>query len=215
MIIGVIKPKGLTSHDVVEKIRKITGEKRVGHGGTLDPFAEGILVIGITRESTKKLGEILKNTDKEYVATVELGKTSTTGDPEGEIKESGNAEDIKREEVQRVLERFRGEIEQTPPRYSAVKVGGIPAYKKAREGEQVELGKRKVEVKELEILEFSPPTLKIRTVVSSGTYIRSLVEDIGRELGTGAYTKELIRTKVGEFTLNKSKTLSQLKLASL
>lgn len=214
MIIGIKKPKGMTSHDVVDEVRKITGEKRVGHGGTLDPFAEGVLVVGISRESTKKLQEILKNTDKEYVARAELGKTSTTGDPEGEIMETADISKIKKigeGEIEKVLERFRGEIEQTPPSHSAIKIGGIPAYKKARKGEKVELKKRKVLIKGLELAEFDPPTLTIKATVSSGTYIRSLVEDIGEALGTGAYTKELTRTRVGEFRLENSKTLDELK----
>ena len=214
MIIGVIKPSGMTSHDVVNKIRTITGEKRVGHGGSLDPFAEGVLVIGISRESTKQLQDILKNTGKEYIAVMELGKISTTGDPDGKIEESDNREDvskISKADFKEVLKTFVGEIEQTPPDYSAIKINGVPAYKKARKGEQLALKKRKVLVKKLELVNFSSPLVKIRAVVSSGTYIRSLVEDIGNALGVGAYTKELIRTRVGKFTLKESKTLEELR----
>ncbi|OGY60872.1 MAG: tRNA pseudouridine(55) synthase TruB [Candidatus Colwellbacteria bacterium RIFCSPLOWO2_12_FULL_46_17] len=214
MITSVVKPRGITSHDVVNEIRKITGERRVGHGGTLDPFAEGVLVIAISRESTKKLGEILLGADKEYLATIELGKTSSTGDPEGKIQETtGNSalRKITERDVENVLNRFRGQVTQTPPVYSAVKVRGIPAYKRTRAGEKVTLKKRKVFVKELELVEFDPPLIKLRTVVSSGTYIRSLAEDIGKALGVGAYTKELIRTRVGSFLLENSKTLQELK----
>lgn len=214
MITSVVKPRGITSHDVVNEIRKITGERRVGHGGTLDPFAEGVLVIAISRESTKKLGEILLGADKEYLATIELGKTSSTGDPEGKIQETtGNSalRKITERDVENVLNRFRGQVTQTPPVYSAVKVRGIPAYKRTRAGEKVTLKKRKVFVKELELVEFDPPLIKLRTVVSSGTYIRSLAEDIGKALGVGAYTKELIRTRVGSFLLEDSKTLQELK----
>lgn len=213
MVIGVNKPKGITSHDLVNRIRRITGERRVGHGGTLDPFAEGVLVVGITRESTRKLHEILKNTDKEYIGTLVLGKTSTTGDPEGDITDTGKdgiLTKITEENIRETLKKFTGEIKQTPPAYSAVKVKGVPAYKRARKGENVNLGKRKVRIKELELIEFTPPALTIRTVVSSGTYIRSLAEDIGEALGTGAYLKELTRTRVGDFTLENSKTLKQL-----
>lgn len=213
MVIGVNKPKGITSHDLVNRIRRITGERRVGHGGTLDPFAEGVLVVGITRESTRKLHEILKNTDKEYIGTLVLGKTSTTGDPEGDITDTGKdgiLTKITEENIRETLKKFTGEIEQTPPAYSAVKVKGVPAYKRVRNGENVNLDKRKVRIKELELIEFTPPALTIRTVVSSGTYIRSLAEDIGEALGTGAYLKELTRTKVGDFTLENSKTLKQL-----
>jgi len=214
MIIGIKKPSGITSHDVVDKVRKITGERRVGHGGTLDPFADGVLVIGISRESTKNLGDVLKNSEKEYIATVELGKTSTTGDPEGEIKETVKRTDVLalgKKDVEKILENFRGEIEQKPHAFSAIKINGTPAYKMSRRGEKVDLEKRKIYIRSLEILDFDPPILKIKAVVSSGTYIRSLVEDIGETLGVGAYTKSLTRTRVGNFKLEDCKTLDELK----
>ena len=213
MILNIKKPKGISSHGVVGRIRKITGEKRVGHGGTLDPFAEGVLVIGVGRESTKKLGVILKGTDKEYLATIELGRTSTTGDSEGELRRAVEEEvvlQIKRETIEKALLKFRGEIPQPPPIYSALKVQGQPAYRLARAGKNFVLRKRKVRIKELEILEFVPPRLKLKVVVSSGTYIRTLAEDIGRALGVGAYLKELLRTRVGQFKVEESKTLEEL-----
>ena len=213
MILNIKKPKGISSHGVVQKIRKITGEKRVGHGGTLDPFAEGVLVIGVGRESTKKLGEILKGTDKEYLATIELGRTSTTGDSEGELHavvDEETVSEIKREEIEQTLAKFRGEIEQTPPLYSALKIQGQPAYRLARAGKNFVLPKRKVKIKELEILGFAPPLLKLKIAVSSGTYIRSLAEDIGKDLRVGAYLKELLRTRVGQFKVEESKTLEEL-----
>ena len=213
MILNIKKPKGISSHGVVQKIRKITGEKRVGHGGTLDPFAEGVLVIGVGRESTRKLGEILKGTDKEYLATIELGRTSTTGDSEGELHavvDEETVSEIKREEIEQTLAKFRGEIEQTPPLYSALKIQGQPAYRLARAGKNFVLPKRKVKIKELEILGFAPPLLKLKIAVSSGTYIRSLAEDIGKDLRVGAYLKELLRTRVGQFKIEESKTLDEL-----
>ena len=213
MILNIKKPKGISSHGVVQKIRKITGEKRVGHGGTLDPFAEGVLVIGVGRESTKKLGVILKGTDKEYLATIELGRTSTTGDSEGELHavvDEETVSEIKREEIEQTLAKFRGEIEQTPPLYSALKIQGQPAYRLARAGKNFVLPKRKVKIKELEILGFAPPLLKLKIAVSSGTYIRSLAEDIGKDLRVGAYLKELLRTRVGQFKIEESKTLDEL-----
>ena len=213
MILNIKKPKGISSHGVVGRIRKITGEKRVGHGGTLDPFAEGVLVIGVGRESTKKLGEILKGTDKEYLATIELGRTSTTGDSEGELHavvDEETVSEIKREEIEQTLAKFRGEIEQTPPLYSALKIQGQPAYRLARAGKRFVLPKRKVKIKELEILGFAPPLLKLKIAVSSGTYIRSLAEDIGKDLRVGAYLKELLRTRVGQFKVEESKTLEEL-----
>ena len=213
MILSIKKPRGISSHGVVQKIRKITGEKRVGHGGTLDPFAEGVLVIGVGRESTRKLGEILKGTDKEYLATIELGRTSTTGDSEGELHavvDEETVSEIKREEIEQTLAKFRGEIEQTPPLYSALKIQGQPAYRLARAGKNFVLPKRKVKIKELEILGFAPPLLKLKIAVSSGTYIRSLAEDIGKDLRVGAYLKELLRTRVGQFKIEESKTLDEL-----
>lgn len=208
MILNIYKPPGMTSHDVVDEVRKITSERRVGHAGTLDPFAEGVLIVGVGRESTKKLGKIAKNTEKEYIATIELGKVSTTGDPTGTIKDVGRPLDVRRQDIEMVLEKFKGEIEQTPPKYSAIKIKGKPVYKYAREGKEVELAKRKVKIYELELLEYNPPMLKIRAVVSAGTYIRTLAEDVGSALGTGAYLKKLVRVRVGEYKIEDSKKLT-------
>ena len=212
-ILNINKPTGITSHDVVDKVRKITGERRVGHAGTLDPFAEGVLVIGVRRESTKQLGDISKSSEKEYIATLELGKVSTTGDPEGKITETADKKQLTfdRVEIEKILEKFQGEIEQVPPIYSAIKIKGEPAYKKARRGEKFTLPKRKIKIYEIELLEWKSPFLKIRVVCSSGTYIRSLAEDIGKRLNVGAYLKELVRTRVGTFTLQESKTLDEFK----
>lgn len=212
MILNLLKPAGITSHDAVNYIRRMTGEKRVGHGGTLDPFAQGVLVIGTGRD-TKKLHHILKGVDKEYLATVKLGEVSSTGDPEGEIKtvaEKGKITALAEEDIKKVLEKFTGEIEQAPPAFSAVKIKGVPSYKLARRGKMPDLPKRKITVKKLELLKFQPPLLKIRTVVSSGTYIRSLAQDIGSALGVGAYLQELVRTRVGEFRIEESLTLEEL-----
>lgn len=213
MILNIFKPAGLSSHDVVNIVRRATREKRVGHGGTLDPFAEGVLIVGVGRQSTKKLEQILKGTDKEYLATLKLGETTSTADPEGEITSMADKDKLARlteEEVKRVLPRFIGEIEQTPPAYSALKIKGVPAYKLARRGQAPVLAKRKVEIKKLELIEFRSPFLKINVLASSGTYIRSLAEEIGRALGTGAYLKELVRTRVGEFRIEDSQTLEEL-----
>jgi len=169
---------------------------KVGHCGTLDPFATGLLIL-LTGKMTKKSDEFLK-LDKVYEATIELGATSTTGDPEGEITKCA-AKEISSEEVQEVLKKFVGEIEQTPPAYSAIKVDGQRAYKLARAGKKVEIPARKVTIHNIELLEFEFPELKIRVHCSSGTYIRTLAEDIGKALGTGAYTKELRRLKVGDW----------------
>ncbi|MBI2010907.1 MAG: tRNA pseudouridine(55) synthase TruB [Candidatus Colwellbacteria bacterium] len=202
----------MSSHAVVARVRKKTHEKRVGHGGTLDPFAEGVLVVGVGRESTKKLSQILKGVDKEYLALIELGKTSTTGDSEGKLRQLALPEsmlEITKAKTEEALSKFQGEIEQTPPSFSALKVKGVPAYRLARAGKVFTLPKRKVKIKELEILEFKPPFLKLRIVASSGTYIRTLAEDIGEELGVGAYLKELLRTRVGGFKIEDSQTLEE------
>lgn len=214
MLLNVYKPKGMTSHDVVDAIRKITKEKRVGHSGTLDPFAEGVLIIAVTRESTKKLQELLK-TDKEYIALIELGKESTTGDPEGDITIVKEKVDVSKKDIEKVLLQFIGEIEQTPPIYSAIKIKGVPAYKLARKGKEVNLKKRKITIYNIEILSFNSPFLELKISSSSGTYIRSLVKDIGEKLGTGAYTTELKRTRVGAYSIDDSKTLKEIELSYL
>ena len=213
MILNLLKPAGPSSHDVVDIVRRVTREKRVGHGGTLDPFAEGVLIVGVGRESTKKLEQILKGSDKEYLATLKLGETTATGDPEGEITGMAAISKVNaltEDDIKKVLRRFTGEIEQTPPAYSALKIKGVPAYKLARRGEKPTLHKRIVQIKELKFIDFHPPLLNVRAVVSSGTYIRSLAEDIGRALGVGAHLQELVRTRVGEFRIEDSQTLENL-----
>ena len=218
MLLNINKPAGITSHDVVDEVRKITSERRVGHAGTLDPFATGVLVVGVGRESTKKLGSISKNSEKEYIAILELGKTSSTGDPEGIIENfSGRRSSFrtcdvpKLRVIERVLEGFKGKISQRPPKFSAIKIKGEPAYKKARRGEKFKLPEREVEIREIEIMKYiSPPHLKIRVVCGSGTYIRSLARDIGEKLGVGAYLTELTRTRVGDYKIENSKTLEEL-----
>ncbi len=214
MILNLLKPAGPSSHDVVNIVRRVTKEKRVGHGGTLDPFAEGVIIVGVGRDSTKKLEQILKGADKEYIATLHLGETRSTGDPEGEVTgvaEASKVNALTENEVVKVLQRFIGEIMQTPPAYSAIKIKGTPSYKLAREGGAPRLGKRPVTIKVLELLEYRSPHLKIRVAVSAGTYIRSLTQDIGKALGVGAYLQELVRTRVGEFRIEDSQTLEELK----
>lgn len=211
MIININKPSGMTSHDVVDRVRRVTGVRKVGHGGTLDPLAEGVLIVGVGRESTKKLEAVLKGTDKEYEAVIEFGKTSTTDDSEGAITMSKESlKNLNQTKLLSALKRFTGNIEQTPPAHSAVKVSGKPAYKMARKGEKVTLKKRTVTIKEAKLISFDPPLAKIRFSVSSGTYIRSLARDLGQHLGVGGYLKELTRTRVGVFTLKDSITLEEL-----
>jgi tRNA pseudouridine55 synthase len=213
-IILIDKPAGMSSFGVVARVRrKLRDEQgkkvKVGHTGTLDPFATGLLII-LAGKATKKSDDFLKK-DKEYVATVRLGEVSTTGDIEGEI-EKVSTKVPSLEEVEAVVRKLTGEIEQTVPVYSAVKINGERAYKLARKGKTVEMPTRKVTIFSLEILEYSYPELKIRTHVSSGTYIRTLGEDIGKNLGTGAYLTALRRTKIADFDVKDSLKLDDYML---
>ncbi len=202
-IIFVDKPSGMSSFGAVARVRRILTQReghkvKVGHTGTLDPFATGLLIL-LAGKATKKAPELTKK-DKVYEATIRLGATSTTGDPEGEITETG-AKLPTREEIEAVLPQFRGEIQQTPPAFSAIKVNGQRAYKLARAGKDVEIPSRTVTIYELGILDYDAPLLKIRTHVSSGTYIRTLAEDFGKALGCGAYCTELRRTKIADYDI--------------
>lgn len=204
LTVAVYKPKGITSHDVINTLRHITGERRIGHAGTLDPLASGVLVVGIGREATRKLGEIVAK-EKEYVATVRLGTESVTDDEEGDKRIiNSQFSIINLSTISDQLSNFRGKILQTPPVYSAVKVSGKAAYKRARKGEVVKLKPREAEIKEIEILKYRWPDLTFRVVTGPGVYIRSLARDLGRALGTGGYLADLERTRVGEFTKERA-----------
>lgn len=246
-IILIDKPAGISSFGVVAKVRgrlkSEFGHKiKVGHTGTLDPFATGLLIL-LTGKMTKKSNEFLK-LDKIYEATLKLGYTSTTGDPEGEIQEfyqtntvrlpqeypnegfeesvggydrdrksappvtTGGRDSVSEKPsldiLKTILDGFVGKITQTPPRFSAIKINGQRAYKLARKGQDFEIPSREVEIYSIEILKYDYPELKIRTHVSSGTYIRTLAEDIGKKLGTGAYLTALRRTKIGKYDIKNS-----------
>lgn len=201
------KPADWTSFDAVNYVRRIVanaeGKKpkntKVGHTGTLDPFATGLLVLLIGKEYTRRAGELSK-LDKTYEVTLQLGAISSTGDPEGELT-SVSAARPTAAELETVLPQFRGLISQIPPAFSAIKVNGQRAYKLARAGQPVALEPRQVTIKQLDLVSYDYPEVKLITEVSSGTYIRTLVEDIGNALGTGAYTLELRRTQVGTFNI--------------
>lgn len=206
----VDKPAGWTSFDVVNYIRRLianaegkkTKHVKVGHTGTLDPFATGLLIILIGKEYTKKAAEYSK-LDKTYEVTMKLGETSTTGDPEGEITHvSDKIPAI--DELQSSINKFIGETEQTPPAYSAIKVDGQRAYKLARAGKVVKIEPRKVKINGLELISYKYPEVTLIADVSSGTYIRTLVEDMGKLLETGAYTADLKRTKIGNLNLTNA-----------
>lgn len=210
-ILLIDKPAGITSFGVVARVRRRLSQQaghkvKVGHTGTLDPFATGLMII-VTGKECRNASNYSK-LDKEYEATIQLGQTSTTGDPEGEITDTSATEPT-RQQIEAALEQFRGAISQRPPVYSAIKINGQRAYKLARKGEVVEMPKRQVTVYSLELLDYHYPELRIRTHVSSGTYIRTLAEDIGRVLETGAYCRELRRTKVAEFRVEDAQTIAR------
>jgi len=211
-IILVDKPANMTSFGVVARIRRILSERsgkktKVGHTGTLDPFATGLMII-VTGKECKNAGNYSK-LDKIYEATVRLGQTSTTGDPEGEI--SNISDNIPNQiEIKDVLAKFTGEIFQRPPIYSAIKVNGERAYKLARGGKEFEIPMRQVTILNLELIDYYYPYLKIRAHVSSGTYIRSLAEDIGKSLGVGAYCSELRRISISKWTIDQANTLASM-----
>lgn len=208
----VEKPAGWTSHDVVAKVRgqlkKETGQRvKVGHTGTLDPFATGLLIL-VVGKATKRASEFSK-LDKTYEAELKLGFTSSTGDVDGELTKVSSRKPS-RAEIDAALDKFVGQINQTPHAFSAIKVAGQRAYKLARAGEKPVLEPRKVNIYSIENVEYDYPKLSFTTSVSSGTYIRSLAEDIGKELGTGAYLSTLRRTKVGGFNIAKAQVLTNI-----
>lgn len=208
-VLVVDKPVGLTSHDVVQIIRRGTGIRRAGHTGTLDPRASGVLVVLVG--PAVRLSEYVSASDKRYQATIQLGASTDTYDAEGRIVSSSPVENISEEQFVDILQRFVGEIEQVPPPYSAIKVKGKKAYEMARQGQDVELQPRKINVYSLDLLEWAPPEVVIDVYCSSGTYVRSLANDLGEALGTGAHLIGLRRTKSGRFTLRDAVPLQRLK----
>jgi len=207
----VDKPVGMTSHDVVQAIRNGTGLRRAGHTGTLDPRASGVLVILVG--PAVRLSEYVSASDKRYQAIIRLGGSTDTFDAEGKVTLSKDPLNITEEQFETALKTFIGEIEQTPPPYSAVKVQGRKAYEMARQGEEVDLAPRKITVHHLEVLEWAPPEVVIDVHCSSGTYVRSLANDLGVMLGCGAYLVGLRRTKSGRFSLRDSVPLRKLQEA--
>jgi tRNA pseudouridine55 synthase len=214
----VDKPAGWTSFDVVNYVRRLVanaeGKKpksiKVGHTGTLDPFATGLLVLLIGKDYTKRAGEFSK-LDKTYEVTMRLGQTSTTGDPEGEITPVSDKQPTETE-LKTALKKFVGTIEQTPPAYSAIKVNGQRAYKLARAGKEVIIEPRQVTINRLEMVNYDYPEVKLVADVSSGTYIRTLVEDLGQTLTTGAYTPALRRTKIGSHSIDDASPVEKYNL---
>jgi tRNA pseudouridine55 synthase len=213
-LIVVDKPAGMTSHDVVARIRRLAKTRRVGHGGTLDPMATGVLIIGVNR-ATRLLTYVI-GSGKSYTATVRLGQTTITDDAEGEVTATVPAEGVTDEAIRAGLAARTGEIEQVPSAVSAIKINGQRAYKRVRDGEQVELPARKVTVSRLDVLavrrvaEGGFVDVDIDVTCSSGTYIRAIARDLGRTLGVGGHLTVLRRTAVGDLTLAEAATLPEL-----
>jgi tRNA pseudouridine55 synthase len=210
-VLVVDKPVGMTSHDVVQAIRTGTSLRRAGHTGTLDPRASGVLVILVG--PAVRLSEFVSASDKRYQAIIRLGSSTDTFDADGKMTQATVPVTVTEAEFEAALSRFVGEIEQTPPPYSAVKVQGRKAYELARQGEEVELAPRKITVHHLEVLEWAPPEVVIDVHCSSGTYVRSLANDLGAALGCGAYLVGLRRTKSGRFSLRDATPLRKLQEA--
>lgn len=209
-ILLIDKPDGMTSFGVVARVRRVLTQQnqmrvKVGHTGTLDPFATGLLILCVGKETKNAMS--YTKLDKVYEATVRLGQTSTTGDPEGEVSDVNDRQPTM-DEVATAVAKFTGEVTQRPPIYSALKINGQRAYNLARAGKDVEIPERTITIHSLEIVDYTYPELKIRAHVSSGTYIRSLAEDIGKELGTGAYCTQLRRTKVADWDVANAQSLA-------
>lgn len=207
-ILLVDKPADMTSHDVVMYVRKHFRIKKVGHAGTLDPFATGLLILCLGQAT--KIAQYLVDRNKEYLAVMKLGETTDTQDYTGRVLERNTLPDLSIDAVVEVFTKFVGEISQIPPMYSAKKVQGRRLYKIARSGKTVERAARNVIIHELELKEMTLPYIRFRVVCSKGTYIRTLTHDIGAVLGCGAHLTELRRTKIGPFTINSAFSLDQL-----
>jgi tRNA pseudouridine55 synthase len=209
-VLNINKPKGYTSHDVVNKVRRIAGMKKVGHTGTLDPMAEGVLPVCLGKAT--RIAEYLTGEDKEYIAEVTLGAETDTLDSEGNIIKECPVPELGQEDLQNVFAGFVGEILQIPPLFSAIKKDGKPLYKYAREGKTIDIPSRKVEIKYIELISWEKKEnrFQIKVGCSKGTYIRSLARDLGSELGTCAHLTSLKRTKSGSFLIESSVSFEDL-----
>jgi tRNA pseudouridine55 synthase len=210
-ILNIHKPKGMTSHDVVDIVRRITQERRVGHAGTLDPMASGVLVVCLGKAT--RLSEYLADGAKSYLATLHFGIVTSTWDAEGEIREQRDVSALSLEDIAQALTGFEGEIQQVPPMYSAIKHDGRPLYRLARQGITVEREARSVAIHALRIVNWQSPRLLLQVDCSKGTYIRSLAYDIGQAVGVGAYLADLSRVAVGHFRLEEAVSLETLRAA--
>lgn len=210
-ILNVDKPPGMTSHDVVDAVRRVAGQRKVGHAGTLDPMATGVLLVCLGRAT--RVAEYLMAGQKRYRASIVFGATTDTYDAEGEITSSGGRTDFDRAEIEAALAGFVGTIEQVPPMFSALKQQGQPLYKLARQGKSVEREPRQVQIDRIELVDWAPSSLVIEVTCSPGTYIRSLAHDLGQALESQAYLATLVRLASGEFTLQEAVSLERLEEA--
>jgi tRNA pseudouridine55 synthase len=213
IILNFNKPKNITSHDAVLIVKKLLGCKKAGHAGTLDPIAEGVLIICLDKAT--KITRYISELEKEYVFRMGLGKRTDTFDVTGKIVDEVKEFYVDEDRIKKVLRNYIGVIEQVPPMYSAIKVKGKPLYKLARKGVEVERPKRKVEIYSIDLLRFELPYLDLKVVCSKGTYVRVLCDDIGKELGTFGYMASLIRTRVGYFKIEDSITINDLKSSDI
>jgi tRNA pseudouridine55 synthase len=204
----VKKPVGWSSFDVVKKIRIHFGVKKVGHAGTLDPLASGLLIVA-TAKKTKEISTY-SGLDKEYEGIMQLGERTLSFDAETEVVERKDYTTVQRDDVEKIFQTFIGLQMQQPPAYSAVKFRGKPLYKYARKGRTIIIQDREINISEFSLLEFNPPEVKFRVACSKGTYVRSLVNEVGQKLACGAYLKSLIRTRIGRFSLNDAFTIDEL-----
>jgi tRNA pseudouridine55 synthase len=210
-ILNINKPQGKTSYSIVALVKRLSGEKRVGHAGTLDPAATGVLPVCLGRGT--RVIEFLVDTTKIYRAEIEFGIATDTYDSSGKITRQGDPSGITQNQLESALDSFRGPIQQTPPMYSAVKHNGQPLYKLARAGIRVERRSRTAVIHRLELTSWQPPTATLEVECSKGTYIRSLAHDLGQALGCGAHLKSLIRTRCGLFDIKDAISISQLEEA--
>jgi len=205
-IIAIYKPVGPSSHDIINMLRRLTGETRIGHAGTLDPLASGVLVVGIGRSATRQLGNIVQH-DKEYIAEITLGITSTTDDEEGEKTAHKVTSLPTRTAIEKALGSFIGLINQIPPSYSAIKITGRRAYKLARRQTAPVMKPRSVQINHITLLDYNYPKIKIKIRCGHGVYIRALARDLGEKLSTGGYLSSLVRTRVGRYRLKNAQVL--------
>jgi tRNA pseudouridine55 synthase len=210
-VLVIDKPAGLTSHDVVNRVRRLLGERSVGHLGTLDPMATGVLPLVLGRLT--RLAQFYTGAEKQYDGVIRFGFATDTYDATGDPTSSSQPVDVSAEQIEVAAARFRGSIQQTPPPFSAKKIAGVPAYKLARKNQEVELKPVTVEVRELTILSFADERVQFRARVSAGTYLRSIAHDLGAALGVGAHLESLRRTASGEFRVEDAHTLEQLEAA--